>query len=72
MTEEEALTQIDEIGQAFANDSNDGDGPVRYHGLATDYDEALNLVLEYEATLDDGSRHVFRWPLGKVEHYVEQ
>ena len=71
MTEEEALTQIDEIGQAFANDLNDGDGPVSYHGLVTLYDDAMNLVLEYSATLDDGSQHTFRWPLGEVEHHVE-
>lgn len=64
MTEDEALDRVTEIGQAFANDLNDGDGPVLYEGLdVTGGDEP---VLSYQATLEDGTEVVYRWALVTV------
>ena len=62
MTEDEAFNRITEIGQAFANDLNDGDGPVIYEGLSA-YPGSQGGILEYQATLDDGSTVTWRWHL---------
>lgn len=61
MNEEQALDRVDEIGQAFANDLNDGDSGVLYEGLHTVYDRAGNLNLVYSATLDSGDKISFTW-----------
>lgn len=55
MTEDEVLEQINGIGQAFADDFHDGDGPVMYEGFTVG-----DTYLRYEATLEDGREvHAF-------------
>lgn len=59
MNEGEVLDRVDEIGQAFANDLNDGDGPD-FEGLYTYYDEYGDLHLVYTGTVvdeDEGEKH---------------
>jgi len=64
MTEPEALERISEIGQAFANDVNDGDGPVAYEGfVVTKEPETGKYILQYNATLDNGTELAFSWYL---------
>lgn len=55
MTEEEALNRVDSIGQAFANDYNDGDGPD-YDGVDVYCNEDGDLILRYTWSIidDDG------------------
>jgi hypothetical protein len=59
MTEEEALDRVDEIGQAFANDFNDGeDDSPDFDGLHTYYNREGDLHLVYSATfLNDGEEN---------------
>lgn len=60
-TESDAIERIEEIGQAFANDLNDGYGPVLYEGITfNEYDHGEGILI-YNATLEDGSEVVFSW-----------
>lgn len=60
-TESDAIDRVYEIGQAFANDVNDGDGPVLYEGiLFHEYDNGEGILV-YNATLEDGSEVEFSW-----------
>lgn len=69
MTEEEALLRVHEIGQAFANDLNDGDTEVNYEGLSVTLpSECTYGVLEYEATMADGTVHTWTWALWGGDH----
>lgn len=64
-TESDALDRIDEIGQAFANDLNDGDGPD-YEGLHTSIDKDGNIMLTYVGTfIDEDQEHdvKFYWEM---------
>lgn len=64
MTEPEALERISEIGQAFANDVNDGDDTVAYEGFVINHEpETGKYILKYGATLDNGSKVEFSWYL---------
>lgn len=64
MTEPEALARISEIGQASANDLNDGDDLVAYEGFViTQEPETGKYILRYKATLDNGTRLAFSWYL---------
>ena len=57
MTEEEALDRVDEIGTAFDNDLNDGEGP--------DWESVSvsNGFLIYSGTWADGGHVEYRWRL---------
>lgn len=66
MTEEEAFDRITEIGQAFANDYNDGDSNVAYEGLSVSWVQGHSF-LTYTATLEDNSEVEYRWMLLPVE-----
>lgn len=63
MNEDEALERVDSIGQAFANDLNDGDGLVVYEGVSVT--DGGNTLL-YSATLEDGTEIEHRWYLTHV------
>lgn len=55
MTEEEIIDRIHEIGQTFANDLHDGDGPVLYEGVNVHFFDDGKHRLVYAATLEDES-----------------
>jgi hypothetical protein len=66
MNEEEALGRLENIGQAFANDYNDGDGPD-FEGFTIEQGEVTFLV--YNATLENGIEVEFVWAL---EFFMER
>lgn len=64
MTEDEALARVHEIGTAFDNDFNDGDGPD-YESVTVD-NSGGHSFLEYSGSTGD-NQWTFRWVLIPVE-----
>lgn len=64
MNLDEVLARLESIGQAFANDYNDGDGPA-YEGVSVGGFPEEDMYLFYDATLEDDTkvRAVFRLEL---------
>jgi hypothetical protein len=60
-TENDAIERIYEIGQAFANDLNDGDGPTLYEGLAAHDDGDNGVIFIFSAMLEDGREIEYVW-----------
>jgi hypothetical protein len=60
-TESDAISRVEDIGQAFGNDLNDSDGPVLYEGIMFHEYSSGGGILVYSATLEDHSEVEFRW-----------
>lgn len=60
MTEDEALGRVHEIGTAFDNDLNDGDGPD-YESVTVE-NSGGHTFLNYAGTTGDNT-WIFRWAL---------
>lgn len=67
MTEEEAIEYVNEVGMAFDNDYNDGDGPVAYGGVNIVWSGG-HTYLVAEGILKDQTKFKWRWALIPVEH----
>lgn len=65
ITVDDALAEIDEIGMAFANDVNDGEGPFAYSGFGID-DAVWPPLLRFSGTDEEGEKHEFTFELREV------
>lgn len=60
-TESDAIERVEEIGQEFANDVNDGYTPVLYEGIMFHEYADGERILVYNATLEDDTEVTFSW-----------
>jgi hypothetical protein len=67
-TESDAIERVYEIGQAFANDLNDGDGPTLYEGFSAHLEDDNSVIFTFSAMLDDGREVEYVWR-GKLVSY---
>ena len=65
ITVDDVLDEIDEIGMAFSNDMNDGEGPFTYSGFGIDYN-VYPPLLRFSGTDEEGEKHEFTFELREV------